>query len=152
WTDLVQFLIKVGGAALAFAFILWKLPGGWGEFVAAGESAGKFRLLDTAWSPAVAYNLWACVIGGAVFSMASHGADQMMVQRYLCARSLGQARLALVLSGFTVLAQFLLFLCVGIGLFAAVRAGVFDPDKASKDEVFGLFIVKSLPVGVVGVL
>jgi SSS family transporter len=153
WTDLVQFFIKVGGAALAFVFILRHLPGGWGEFVAAGESAGKFRLLDTAWDPTVPYNLWAGVIGGAVFSMASHGADQMMVQRYLCARSLTQARLALVLSGFTVLAQFLLFLCVGVGLFAARQAGWFAvPEGTRNDEVFGLFIVTRLPVGVVGVL
>jgi SSS family transporter len=152
WTDLVQFLIKIGGAALAFVFILWNLPGGWNEFVAAGESAGKFRVLDTTWDPTVSLNLWAGVIGGAVFSMASHGADQLMVQRYLCARSLTQARVALVLSGFTVLAQFLLFLCVGIGLFAARQAGVFDPGTATKDEVFGLFIVTKLPVGVVGVL
>lgn len=152
WTDLVQFLIKVGGAALAFVFILYNLPGGWGEFVAAGEAAGKFRLLDTTWDPTVSLNLWAGVIGGAVFSMASHGADQLMVQRYLCAKSLAQARVALVLSGFTILAQFLLFLCVGIGLFVAKQAGVFDPGTATKDEVFGLFIVTKLPVGVVGIL
>jgi SSS family transporter len=153
WTDLVQFLIKIGGAALAFVFILWNLPGGWGEFVAAGEAAGKFRLLDTAWDPTVPLNLWAGVVGGAVFSMASHGADQLMVQRYLCAKSLTQARVALVLSGFTILAQFLLFLCVGIGLFAARQAGWFAvPDGTRNDEAFGLFIVTKLPVGVVGVL
>jgi SSS family transporter len=152
WTDLVQFLIKLGGAALAFVLILWNLPGGWGEFVAVGEAAGKFRLLDTAWDPTVSLNLWAGLIGGAVFSMASHGADQLMVQRYLCAKSLGQARVALVLSGFTILVQFLLFLGVGIGLFAAKQAGIFDPGNATKDEVFGLFIVTKLPVGVVGIL
>jgi SSS family transporter len=152
WTDLVQFLIKIGGAALAFVFILTQLGGGWGEFVAAGEAAGKFRVFDTTWDPTRAFNLWAGVIGGAVFSMASHGADQLMVQRYLCAKSLTQARLALVLSGFTIFAQFVLFLFVGIGLYAAAQAGVFDPGGATKDEVFGLFIVTKLPVGVVGIL
>jgi hypothetical protein len=39
-----------------------------------------------------------------------------MVQRYLCSRSLGQARTALVLSGVVVLLQFLLFLLIGVGL------------------------------------
>src|SRR5262245_43204130 len=152
WTDLVQFLIKVGGAALAFVFILHQLDGGWNAFVTAGEAAGKFRVFDLDWDATQPFNIWAGVIGGAVFSMASHGADQMMVQRYLCARSLRQARLALVLSGFTILAQFTLFLFVGIGLFAAQQAGIFDPKGATKDEVFGLFIVTKLPVGVVGVL
>jgi Na+/proline symporter len=103
--------------------------------------------------PAKPYNLWTGVIGGAIFSMASHGADQLMVQRYLCARSLGHARLALVLSGFTILAQFVLFLGVGVGMFVLNQAGQFPlPDGVRNDEVFSLFIVTQLPTGVVGVL
>jgi SSS family transporter len=154
WTDLIQFVIKIAGAVLAFAFILHLLPGGWEQFLAEGEAAGKFVAFDTRWNPAVAYNLWAGVFGGAVFSMASHGADQLMVQRYLCAKSLGQARLALVLSGFVILVQFLLFLGVGVGMFLLMRAGLFDEAKtaARNDEVFPLFIIHKLPTGVVGIL
>jgi len=153
WTDLVQFLIKITGAALAGAFVLYLLPGGWDAFVAQGEAAGKFKLLDLGFDPASDANLWAGVIGGAVFSMASHGADQLMVQRYLCARSLPQARLALVLSGFVILVQFLLFLGVGVGMDLLNRAGLFpQATGAKRDEVFGLFIVSQLPTGVVGVL
>ncbi len=152
WTDLVQFAIKIAGAALAVGFVISILPGGWDELIRVGEADGKFKLIDLNTDPAIAYTLWAGVFGGAVFSMASHGADQLMVQRYLCAGSLGQARLALVLSGFTVLVQFVLFLLLGVGLFAAKQAGVFDVGSASKDEVFGLFIVTKLPTGVVGVL
>lgn len=154
WTDLVQFVIKLGGAALAFAFILGKLPDGWDGFLAGGAAAGKFRLIDTTWDLTSDAVLWAGVVGGAVFSMASHGADQMMVQRYLCARSLTHARVALVLSGFTVLAQFLLFLGVGVGMYLLHQAGLFPEAARAKrgDEVFGLFIVTQLPVGVVGIL
>jgi Na+/proline symporter len=160
WTDLVQFVIKVAGAALAGVFVLRLLPGGWGQLVELGDAADKFVLLDPAHAtdPKHPFNLWAGVVGGAVFSMASHGADQLMVQRYLCARSLGQARLALVLSGFTVTAQFLLFLLVGVGLYALVQTGGFPlparPDGRDwrPDEVFGLFIVTRLPTGVAGVL
>jgi len=156
WTDVIQFLIKITGAALALYFVLDLIPGGWDTFVQVGSAADKFKWLDTEWSPTVAYNLWAGVIGGAVFSMASHGADQLMVQRYLCAKSLGQARFALVLSGFTVCAQFVLFLFVGIGFYVAMKTGVFDVmlngKPATKDEVFGHFIVTKMPVGVVGVL
>jgi SSS family transporter len=152
WTDLIQFAIKIAGAALAGVFVLKLLPGGWDTFVAVGAGADKFEWVNPSTDPTVAYTLWAGVIGGAVFSMASHGADQLMVQRYLCARSLPQARLALVLSGFTVFAQFVLFLLVGVGLFVAKDQGVFEVGTATKDEVFGLFIVTRMPVGVVGVL
>src|SRR3954470_9021732 len=153
WTDLIQFVIKIAGAVLAGVFVLHLLPGGWDAFVEQGDAAGKFKLIELGFDEANAYNLWAGVIGGAVFSMASHGADQLMVQRYLCARSLPQARLALVLSGFVVLAQFLLFLGVGVGMFLLNRDGLFpEATGARPDEVFGLFIVSKLPVGVVGVL
>lgn len=154
WTDLIQFVIKIAGAALAAVFILRLLPGGWDQFLSEGQAAGRFKLIDLGFDPASDANLWAGVIGGAVFSMASHGADQLMVQRYLCARSLPQARLALVLSGFVILAQFLLFLGVGIGMYLLNQAGLFPQASGVKknDEVFGLFIVTQLPTGVVGVL
>ena len=162
WTDLIQFVIKVGGAALACLFILQMLPGGWSELVSAGSAAGKFNLFDFdpkhAFDPAHNFNFWAGLIGGAVFSMASHGADQLMVQRYLCARSLGHARAALILSGITVTIQFALFLLVGVGLWVLQDRGLFAfPDKPDgkawlPDEVFGLFIVTKLPTGIVGIL
>src|SRR5439155_12623303 len=43
WTDLVQFLIKIAGAALAGIFVLRLLPGGWDAFVAQGDAAGKCK-------------------------------------------------------------------------------------------------------------
>jgi SSS family solute:Na+ symporter len=159
WTDLIQFVIKIAGAALAGLFVLMLLPGGWSQFVELGTTHNKFQLFDLqhSWEALYPFNLWAGVVGGAVFSMASHGADQLMVQRYLCARNLGHARAALVLSGITVTLQFLLFLGVGIGIFALVQSGVFvlpeRPGGAWKpDEMFGLFIVNQLPVGVRGIL
>ncbi len=152
WTDLVQFVIKISGAALAGIFVIYLLPGGFDEFITVGEANHKFKLIELGFDPASDANLWAGLFGGAVFSMASHGADQLMVQRYLCAKSLTHARVALVLSGFTIAIQFLLFLCVGIGIFALKDAGQFDPGDAKLDSIFGLFIVTKLPTGVVGLL
>ena len=100
WTDFVQFVIYLSGAILAGWFILRLLPDGWREFVAINEAAGRFQLLD--WTDPLhnSPSFWTGLIGGAFVTMASHGADQNMVQRYLCARSLREARAALVLSGF----------------------------------------------------
>jgi solute:Na+ symporter, SSS family len=152
WTDLIQFIIKIAGATLAGIFVLQQLKGGWHEYVEIGNANQKFVWLDPAFDITKAFTFWTALLGGAVFSMASHGADQLMVQRYLCAKSLTQARVALVLSGFTILVQFLLFLLVGVGLFVAAKTGSFVPGAATKDEVFGLFIVTKMPVGVVGIL
>jgi SSS family transporter len=152
WTDLVQFSIKIAGAGLAGWYVVQLLPGGWGQLCEIGGEAGKFRAVDWKFDPASDANIWAGLVGGAVFSMASHGADQLMVQRYLCARSLGHARAALVLSGFVVFAQFVLFLFVGVGIYALRATGEFDPGPSRPDEVFGRFIVTALPTGAVGLL
>jgi SSS family transporter len=153
WTDLIQFAVYLLGAFLAAGFIVDMLPGGLSEVLRVGGDAGKLRLVDLSPDPGKAYTLWAGVIGGAFFSMASHGADQIMVQRYLCSRSLGQARAALVLSGVVVLLQFLLFLLIGVGLYALYARGLLElPADVRNDAVFGLFIVNHLPVGVVGLI
>jgi SSS family transporter len=145
WTDLIQFLIYIAGALLAGFAMVQLLPGGLHEFITAGQQAGKFIL----WNPSAdlkqKYTIWTGLIGGAFLTMASHGADQMMVQRYLCSRSLGEARIALVLSGVVVLGQFLLFLLLGVGLYVL---GV----QGKNDEVFGWFIVNALPRGIIGLV
>jgi SSS family solute:Na+ symporter len=93
------------------------------------------------------YTIWAGVLGGAFLSMASHGADQLIVQRLLACRNLRDARKALIGSGFLILLQMALFTAIGIGLFAFFggrpigTAGGFR----SPDEIFPTFIVRDLP-------
>jgi SSS family solute:Na+ symporter len=153
WTDLIQFVVYLLGAIVAGAVILRLLPGGWDDFVTINEAAGKFQVFDLDASLTNSRTIWAGLIGGAFVTMASHGADQNMVQRYFCARSLTAARTALVLSGFLVLAQFLLFLLIGLGLYALWREGVLAiPDGTRNDAVFGLFIRNHLPTGLIGLV
>jgi SSS family transporter len=153
WTDLIQFVIYIAGAVLAGILMLKLLPGGWSEYWTVGEHAGKFTLIDLSGAPTARYTLWTGLIGGAFLTMASHGADQLMVQRYFCSRSLSQARAALVASGLVVLLQFLLFLLLGVGLYVLREQGILTgvTDKRN-DEVFGHFIVGYLPHGVVGIV
>jgi Na+/proline symporter len=153
WTDFVQFIVYLSGAIIAAWFIVRLLPHGWTDFVSVNESAGKFHWLE--WRDPLhnAQTLWTGLIGGAFVTMASHGADQNMVQRYLCARSLKEARMALVLSGVLVAAQFLLFLLIGLGLFALTQRGAMElPEGTRNDAVFGYFIVHNLPVGLIGLV
>jgi SSS family solute:Na+ symporter len=155
WTDLIQFLIYIVGAIVATIFIIHDIPGGSETFLSIGNAAGKFQLFNFSIDPAQKYTLWAGILGGAFFTMASHGADQIMVQRYLCSRSLRQARIALVSSGFVVLLQFLLFLLIGVGLFVLAQQRVLELPtgiEGKNDVVFGYFIVNYLPTGIVGLL
>jgi Na+/proline symporter len=79
-----------------------------------------------------------------------------MVQRYLAARSRGQATGALLASGLVILMQFSLFLFIGVALYVFYQdypardpAGVY---RLAPDEVFAYFIVHYLPVGYLGLV
>jgi SSS family transporter len=153
WTDLIQFVIYLTGAGVAAVLILRQMPGGWEGFVAAGAGAHKFQVIDPTFDLGRNYTLWAGLIGGAFLTMASHGADQTMVQRYLCSRSLTEARLALVSSGVIIVLQFTLFLLIGVGLYGLWSHGLLQlPPKNENDRIFGQFILDRMPVGLTGVV
>jgi SSS family transporter len=159
WTDLVQLVVYIIGAVLATFILVGQVPGGWSEMMASGSAAGKFRLFDFTFDVTRNYTFWSGVIGGAFLTTATHGTDQLMVQRYFCARSAGDARKALLWSGAFVFAQFALFLLIGAMLYvyytgyAPQEIAAFMRDgRVQSDRIFPYFIVQHLPTGVVGIV
>lgn len=152
WNDCVQLVVYVVGGFIALAVIISDLPGGWSQVQAFGVEHDKWRVLDLSFDLRLPYTLWAGVVGGMFLSLGTHGADQMMVQRCLAARSQREAGRAVVLSGFVVAAQFALFLVVGVALAAFYAE--FPPAEAFNrgDSVFAAFIVNHLPTGLVGLV
>jgi len=150
WNDCLQFVIYIAGAIFAFAVIIDKLPNGWSDFQQFAATHHKLNMFDFSWDLSNKYSFWAGLVGGLFLSMATHGADQLMIQRYLGARSQREAAKALGLSGFVVFAQFALFLLLGIALAAFYTS--FPPEAAfaKSDEVFATFIIDNLPVGIKG--
>ena len=151
WNDCVQFAVYMIGAVLAAAVILDWLPGGWSQFTAYGVQHGKFQLFDFSLDFSRKYTFWSGLIGGLFLALATHGTDQLMVQRYLAARSRKEAGRALALSGLIVCGQFALFLLIGVGLACFYELHPPATPFAKNDEVFAAFIVEYLPVGVVGI-
>ena len=117
WTDVVQMAIYVGGTLVAIWSLGAHVPGGWATIHAVGAAAGKFHMLNFALNLTTTYTFWAGVLGGTFLTMASHGTDQLMVQRMLAAKNLTESRLALLSSGVVIFIQFALFLLIGAGLF-----------------------------------
>lgn len=151
WTDVMQFMIYIAGAVIAFVLILDDFPGGFSGYVEQASAAGKFRMWDFTWDIHLPFTFWAGVVGGMILNMATHGADQMMIQRYLSARSQRQASAALIASGVVVFAQFALFLAIGAALWARNEANP-SPNPLKGDAVFVNYIVGNLPVGVLGLV
>ena len=150
WTDVVQTAIYVGGTLVGVITIVHLVPGGWGHIHDIAVAVDKFRVFDfepTFWKP---YTFWAGVIGGAFLTTASHGTDQLIVQRLLAARNLRQSKTALLSSGLAILFQFALFLVLGVMLFAYYMLPSAHFGKA--DRIYPTFIVTHMPHGISGLL
>ncbi|WP_179638932.1 sodium:solute symporter family transporter [Tunturibacter empetritectus] len=150
WTDVVQMGIYIGGTMVAIFTLGTHVPGGWSQIHEVAAAAGKFRLFHFALNLTQSYTFWAGVLGGTFLTMASHGTDQLMVQRMLAARNLRESRLALLASGAVIFLQFTLFLLIGVGLY--VFYGLHPAVFASADRIFPTFIVREMPIGIAGLL
>jgi solute:Na+ symporter, SSS family len=150
WTDVVQTVIYVAGTLVGVLVILRLLPGGWAVVHTLATQAGRLQVFDFAWTFWKPYTFWAGLIGGAFLTTASHGTDQLIVQRLLAARNQRQSVTALLASGVAIFFQFALFLIVGVMLWAYYRLPSSTFGKA--DYIYPKFIVSRLPHGVSGLL
>lgn len=164
WTDLIQACLMIGAIFFALGAIFLTIPGGWttvSASLAANPGAGMFQ---TGWDSSkpflvalkgmleTPYTIFAALIGSTLFTMATHGTDQDMVQRLLTAENPAKAKRSLIVSGFADIPLVLGFLA--IGLLLAIHYEVTpDPSlPAQHNEVFAYYIVNEMPVVVRGLI
>lgn len=159
WMDVIQMGVYIGGACLAVGMILSRLPEGLAGAVNAAQSAEKLRVfhfgLGMSFRDFIAqpYTFLTALLGGAAFSVASHGTDQLIVQRLLATKSLRSSQKALVGSGFVVFLQFALFLFIGLLLYGFYSGQApSELGLATADEIFAKFIVEEMPAGLSGLI
>lgn len=152
WNDCIQFVVYMAGACCALYVMVGKIPSGWEAIVDFGNASDKFRLFDFNWDPrSTTYTFWIGLIGGAFLTLATHGTDQLTVQRLLSAKRQREASWALIGSAFVVAAQFALFLLIGVALACFYQTTDSGREFSSNDQVFATFIVEQLPAGIVGI-
>src|SRR5580658_4768620 len=154
WTDVIQMILYVIGAVLSFYIILDEIPGGWSHVVAVAAPLGKFQVFDFRLAPPAifftrTYSFWAGVIGGCFLTTASHGTEQLLVQRLLAARTESQSRAALFSSWVVIFFQFALFLLIGALLFV-YYSDRHLPAPSPPESIYPNFIWNNLPPGVAG--
>lgn len=138
------------GAIVVFAALLERIPGGFSEVMASAAAAGKLRVIDLSLDPRNVYTLWAGLVGGMALTLATHGTDQYLVQRLLSGRSARQASLGLGLSGVVAFAHFVLFLLIGVMLFAFHQHEPLPLAMQWTDKILPRFVSCQLSGGLAG--
>ncbi len=159
--DVVQLFLYLSGAAASMFLIINQLPNGWSDVVqfATGHGANKFEVINPHWGDSFIgflsspYTLVGGLLGGTFLTMASHGTDQLLVQRLLGCKSQRDSQKALILDASFIVLQFAFFLLLGLCLFAFYGGVPFEQlGLKSSDEIFPKFIVENLPVGLAGLV
>lgn len=152
WTDAVQMVLFVAGGLFALFYIPTLIDGGWSAAMAKAAEAGKLAWLNTSFTFSAPFNIWMGVIGGTVLVMASHGADQLIVQRVLACKNVSEGRKSLIFSAVLIFPLFLVFLLVGVMLWVFYQSHPFQiplperkPGIGSNDFIFPIFIVTEAP-------
>ena len=159
--DVVQMFIYLGGAAASMYLILDHLPNGWADVVTFATKDGndKFSVFNlnfgnSFWDfMASPYTLIGGIVGGTFLTMASHGTDQLLVQRLLGCKTRWDSQRALMLDASFIVLQFAFFLVLGLCLYAFYDGvSIQQLGLKSTDEIFPKFIVENLPTGIAGIV
>ena len=158
WTDAVQFALFLLGGLFTLWFVPHVFPGGAAAVFRMAAGGGKLHWFnahvtpDSVWREPM--NIWMGVIGGTFMVMASHGAEQLIVQRVLACKTVRDGRKALVLSAIVIFPLFLIFLLVGAMLWAyyqtfsiPIAIPEIRPGSGIKanDFVYPIFMLTAVP-------
>jgi SSS family transporter len=163
WTDVIQMFIYTFAAIASIYLIYQMLPNGFQDIISMGWEKGKFNIVDLEFKSIKQfftgpYNLVGGLIGGAFLSMASHGTDQLLVQRLLTCKNTRESQKAVIGSGILVLFQFAIFLFIGALLFVLYKGQDFNTMSIGdyllikSDEIFPKFIIENHPSGLSGIV
>ncbi|MEA1986841.1 MAG: sodium:solute symporter [Candidatus Marinimicrobia bacterium] len=150
WMDVVQWGIYISAAFIAL-YVGAKLLPDFSASLANVIEQGKTQIFDFKFS-LKGYNVYSGLIGGAMLSMASHGTDQLIVQRVLSCKNLEDSKKALIGSGIVVFFQFALFLVIGLMMYMVWNGvGLEALGLQKPDALFTKFIIENLPPVVKGI-
>ncbi len=154
WTDAVQFLLFMAGGLFTLFYIPTLIDGGFTTVLERAAAAGKTHWFNAGFTLSLPFNIWMGVIGGTFVVLSSHGAEQLIVQRVLACRTVGDGRRALALSAVVIFPLFFVFLMVGVMLWVyyqqtpmAIPIPEVKPGSGIKanDYIYPIFMMTAVP-------
>jgi len=154
WTDVIQTIVLVGGALVAFFIIVGEVDGGFSSIIDTASKQGKFEMVNTDWNFIDGIDtIWVIVLGGIFAQILSYGTDQAVVQRYLTTPTEKEAAKAIWTNSALSVPVSVLFFGVGTALFVYFQQQPAKLEPISKiDQIFPHFILQQMPAGWAGLV
>ena len=126
WTDVAQTVILLGGAVIVFCLLVASLPGGLLPALTELDASGRLDPFNTSSDPSMVATVWTGIVAMSIYHVVVYGVNQMMVQRTLTARTLGDAKKSYMMMGYLAFAIFFLFFLIGILLYQYFSGRTFE--------------------------
>ena len=158
WTDVVQAFIMFFGLVFATWLVVREVPGGFAQVWTVSKDADfmyftaripEMASAGSLWQRVSLYfhadlTFWAIIAVGTLSKLTSYGADQVMVQRYLTAKSLDDSKKGFVINSIAYVVYSLLFIALGMGLFTYFKLNPL-PEGTKYEYMFPYFIDHYMP-------
>lgn len=148
WTDVFQAVVLFGGAIVIMIALFVLMPEPIGEVLANLKAAGRLSAIDPTLDATVPTTIWSGLIGMTLFHVTVYGANQMMVQRTLGAKSIGDAKKSYLLMGYAAFPIYFLFFFIGVLAWGYYQGRPFE----NTNEIILQFALDSGIPGLLGIL
>lgn len=129
WTDVVQTVILLAGAGIVFYLLIGELPAPLGETLAGLKAQGRTDPFNPSLDPSIVPTIWTGIVAMSIYHIVVYGVNQMMVQRTLAARTLGDAKKAYTLMGFVAFVVYASFFVMGLLFYSYYEGRDFDNEN-----------------------
>jgi len=122
WTDVIQSAILFIGALVTVFLLIGELPEGFIGTLQELKVQGRLDPFEYSIDPAKVATIWTGIVAMTIYHVVVYGVNQMMVQRTLAAKTLGDAKKSYMLMGYLAFLIFFLFFGLGV-LFHSYYGG-----------------------------
>ena len=148
WTDVFQAIVLLVGALVIMVALLNSMPQPLADVLAQLKESGRLSAVRTDLDPTITTTIWSGLIGMTLFHITVYGGNQMMVQRTLGAKSIGDAKKSYLLMGYAAFPLYFLFFFIGVLAYGYYQGQPFD----NPNEIMLRFAQDSGIPGLLGIL
>ncbi|MEJ4112898.1 sodium:solute symporter [Corynebacterium kroppenstedtii] len=152
WSDVIQGIILLAGAAVVIVVALVNSPGSVSHTVSQAASAGKFYSGDNFSLSTVSVSIPIIFLGSVLNNVQSYTASQDVVQRYQTTPSVQATQRSLYVNGILALITIPIFYGMGTVLYTFYQGNGGLPDGVKTSAIVPYYILTELPGGVAGLI